>query len=160
LFAADVGDATDANIYSHHPIYLDTRYFTKDESGKLTYVADANDKESQYVSYTHGVFLRNAHAHEVLLRPSGITWRTIGGSIDLYFYSGPTAEDVTKAYQQSAIGFPVMQQYWTLGYHQCRWGYDSWAELQDVVDKFAKFEIPLETIWSKSTLLGVTGFAG
>jgi len=42
-----------------------------------------------------------------------------------------------------------MQQYWTLGFHQCRWGYDSWAAMEEVVDNFAKFEIPLETIWGE-----------
>lgn len=41
-----------------------------------------------------------------------------------------------------------MQQYWTFGYHQCRWGYANWSELQNVVDSFAKFSIPLETIWT------------
>ncbi|KAK4040072.1 glycoside hydrolase [Parachaetomium inaequale] len=149
LFAADVADDIDANIYGSHPMYLDTRYFTADDSGKLTYVADATDTSTQYSSYTHGVFLRNAHAQEILLRPSGITWRTLGGSIDLYFYSGPRAEDVTSAYQLSTVGLPAMQQYWTLGFHQCRWGYGSWAVLQEVVDNFSKFEIPLETIWSE-----------
>src|SRR5690606_28455507 len=70
-----------------------------------------------------------------------------------YFYSGPKAEDVIKSYQQTTIGLPAMQQYWTLGYHQCRWGYESWAVLQDVVDNFAKFEIPLETIWGRCQTL-------
>ncbi|KAK4451594.1 alpha-glucosidase [Podospora aff. communis PSN243] len=148
IFAADVADNIDANLYGSHPIYLDTRYFTEDQSGKLTYVANADDKQAEYVSYTHGVFLRNPHAQEVLLRPSGITWRTLGGSIDLYFYSGPTAECVTKAYQKSATGLPAMQQYWTLGYHQCRWGYKNWTHLQDVVDNFERFQIPLETLWT------------
>ncbi|KAK1757356.1 alpha-glucosidase [Echria macrotheca] len=148
LFAADVGDNPDANIYGSHPIYLDTRYFTTDESGELSYAANPTDKGANYTSYTHGVFLRNAHAQEVLLQPSGITWRTLGGIIDLYVYSGPKAEDVTKAYQHSAVGLPAMQQYWTFGYHQCRWGYQNWTELQDVVDNFAKFDIPLETIWT------------
>ncbi|KAL2158027.1 hypothetical protein VTH06DRAFT_4837 [Thermothelomyces fergusii] len=148
LFAADVADTIDANIYGSHPVYLDTRYFATDESGKLTYVANARDTAAKYMSYTHGVFLRNVHAQEILLQPSGITWRTTGGSIDLYFYSGPKAEDVIRSYQQSTIGLPAMQQYWTLGFHQCRWGYDSWAVLREVVDNFAKFEIPLETIWT------------
>ncbi|KAK3694555.1 putative alpha-glucosidase precursor [Podospora appendiculata] len=148
LFAADVGDAIDANIYGNHPIYLDTRYFTVDDAGQTTYAANATDKTARYVSYTHGVFLRNAHAQEILLQSTNITWRTIGGSIDLYFYNGPRAEDVIKSYQQSAVGLPAMQQYWTFGFHQCRWGYENWTVLQGVVDKFAEFEIPLETIWT------------
>lgn len=83
-----------------------------------------------------------------MLQPEGITWRTLGGSIDLYFYSGPSATDVVQKYQTSTIGLPAMQQYWTFGYHQCRWGYQNWSVLQEVVDNFAKFSIPLETIWT------------
>ncbi|KAL7620180.1 hypothetical protein AAE478_009173 [Parahypoxylon ruwenzoriense] len=149
FFAADVGDIIDANIYGNHPIYLDTRYFEVDkETGELAYASDATDKSAQYKSYTHGVFQRNAHAQEVLLQESNITWRALGGDIDLYFYEGPTQDHVTKSYQKSAIGLPAMQQYWTFGYHQCRWGYVNWGHLQDVVDNFAKNDIPLETIWS------------
>lgn len=142
-----MGDTVDENIYGTHPVYLDTRYYTTDYSGRLKYAPHATDKKTKYVSYTHGVFLRNAHGQDVLLRPSGITWRTIGGSIDLYFFSGPKAEDAIKAYQQSAVGLPAMQQYWTLGFHQCRWGYENWTVVKEVVDNFAKFEIPLETLW-------------
>lgn len=149
FYAADVGDIIDANIYGNHPIYLDTRYFEVDkDTGMMAYAPNATDKAAQYKSYTHGVFQRSAHTQEVLLRESNITWRALGGSIDLYFYQGPTQDEVTKSYQKSAIGLPAMQQYWTFGYHQCRWGYNNWTELQDVIDTFAILEIPLETIWS------------
>ncbi|KAI1475438.1 glycoside hydrolase family 31 protein [Daldinia eschscholtzii] len=149
LFAADVGDNIDANIYGSHPIYLDTRYFEVDkETGDLKYAPDASDKSAQYKSYTHGVFQRSAHVQEVLLQETNITWRALGGQIDLYFYEGSTQDKVTKSYQKSAIGLPAMQQYWTFGYHQCRWGYSNWTDLQNVIDNFAKAEIPLETIWS------------
>jgi alpha-glucosidase len=148
FYAADVGDPIDYNIYGDHAFYLDTRYYEVDETtGSLTYAANATNATAQYVSYSHGVYMRNAHGQEVLMRPSNITWRTLGGSIDLYFYAGPTQDKVTKAYQTSAIGLPAMQQYFTFGYHQCRWGYTNWSELQDVVDSFAKFGIPLENIW-------------
>lgn len=48
-----------------------------------------------------------------------------------------------------------MQQYWTFGFHQCRWGYQNWSVVQDVVDNFAKNEIPLETIWSMSSSIDI-----
>jgi alpha-glucosidase len=148
FYAADVGDPIDYNIYGDHSFYLDTRYYEVDATtGNLTYAANATNESAEYVSYSHGVYMRNSHGQEVLLRPSNMTWRTIGGSIDLYFYAGPTQDKVTKAYQTSAIGLPAMQQYFTFGYHQCRWGYTNWTELQDVVDNFAKFGIPLENIW-------------
>lgn len=56
-----------------------------------------------------------------------------------------------KSYQNSMVGYPAMQQYWTLGYHQCRWGYQNYSVLQEVVDNFANADIPLETIWSRFT---------
>lgn len=147
MYAADESDPIDRNIYGTHPVYLETRYFA--DNGE--YVVEATDQTAEYTSFTHGVFLRNAHGQEVLLRPSGITWRALGGTIDLYFYSGPTATAVMQAYQESAVGFPAMQQYWTFGYHQCRWGYQGWDGLQEVIDDFARFELPLETIWGKSS---------
>lgn len=132
-----------ANIYGTHPVYLDTRYF---QDGR--YVANATDTSAQYTAYTHGVYLRNAHSQEILLNAENITWRSLGGTIDLYFYAGPSASDIIQTYQTTTVGLPAMQQYWTFGFHQCRWGYHNWTELQEVVDNFDYFEIPLETIWT------------
>ncbi|KAI1420083.1 glycoside hydrolase family 31 protein [Xylaria sp. FL1777] len=148
LYNADVGDIIDANLYGFHPIYLDTRYFDVSQDGNVTYTPHPTDKSAQYKSFTHGVFLRNAHTQEILLRESKVTWRALGGTIDLYFFEGPTQDQVTKTYQTSVIGLPAMQQYWTFGYHHCRWGYQNWSVVQEVVDNFAKNEIPLETIWN------------
>ncbi|KAI1329700.1 family 31 glycosyl hydrolase [Xylariaceae sp. FL0255] len=148
LHTADVGDIVDANLYGVHPTYIDTRYFEIKDGLKLEYAPNATDTSAKYTSYTHGVFFRNAHSQEVLLRESNITWRALGGTVDLYFFSGPGQEEVTKSYQASAIGLPAMQQYWTFGYHHCRWGYKNWSETQDVVAAFEKHQIPLETIWN------------
>ena len=150
LYAADVGDPIDYNIYGSHPFYLDTRYFSRDNAtGNVTLVTDtsAADATAEFESYSHGVFLRNAHGQEVLLRAENITWRTLGGSIDLFFFDGPTQVEVTKQFQLGAVGLPAMQQYFTFGYHQCRWGYANWSMLEDLIDDFARFEIPLETVW-------------
>jgi alpha-glucosidase len=148
FWAADVGDPIDYNIYGDHPFYLDTRYYEINQStGNLTYAANATNSSAEYVSYSHGVYLRNAHGQEALMRPENITWRTLGGNIDLFFYDGPTQKEVTKAYQMTATGLPAMQQYFTFGYHQCRWGYANWTQLQEVIDEFAAFDIPLENIW-------------
>ena len=68
---------------------------------------------------------------------------------DLYFYDGPSQAEITRSYQKSAVGFPAMQQLWTFGFHQCRWGYHNWSEVEDVVRNFENFGIPLETIWSE-----------
>jgi len=133
-----------------HPFYLDTRYYEIDaRTGNLTLVttSETSAEGNNYVSHSHGVYNRNAHGQEILLRPSNITWRSLGGSIDLYFFPGSTQQEVTSSYQNGAIGLPAMQQYYTFGFHQCRWGYANWSVIQHVVDNYAKFSIPLETIW-------------
>lgn len=117
-------------------------------TGNLTLVtSNETNATADYISYSHGVYLRNAHGQDILLRPSNITWRTIGGSIDLYFFSGPSQPAVTMAYQQGAIGLPALQQYWAFGFHQCRWGYQNWSVVEEVVNTYEQFQIPLETIW-------------
>lgn len=128
---------------------MDTRYFEANKkNGSFTPVKSSKaDPLKQYTSFSHGVFLRNAHGQEVITKPQSLTWRTLGGSVDLTFYSGPNQEEVTKNYQTSTVGLPAMQQYNTLGYHQCRWGYTGWADLQNVIADFDKFDIPLEYIW-------------
>ncbi|KAI9876605.1 MAG: hypothetical protein M1830_006123 [Pleopsidium flavum] len=152
IYAADVGDPVDYNIYGSHPFYLETRYFEVDATtGNLALLTGNSSTQNDYISYSHGVYLRNAHGQEILLRPENITWRTIGGSIDLYFFAGPTQQEVTAAYQKGAIGLPVMQQYFTFGYHQCRWGYANWSQVEEVVMNYEKFGIPLESIWYLST---------
>ena len=147
---SDVGDPTDLNIYGSHPFYVDTRYYEIDSTtGNMTLVTDNDtDASSEYVSYSHGLYNRNAHGQEILLRPSNITWRTLGGSIDLYFYSGSKVDDVLTSFHKKGTGLPVMQQYFSFGFHQCRWGYENWTRVEEVVDAYARFEIPLENIWT------------
>jgi alpha-glucosidase len=81
------------------------------------------------------------------MRAENITWRTLGGSMDMYFFSGPSIPEVARQYQE-VIGLPAMQQYFTFGFHQCRWGYENWTVTENVVDTYTKFGIPLECIWN------------
>jgi alpha-glucosidase len=123
FFAADAGDPIDGNIYSNHPFYLDTRYYEVDEkTGSHTLVTSQNTSaDVDYVGRSHGVYQRSSHPMEALMLPTNVTWRALGGSIDLYFLDGPSPEAVTKQYQTGIIGLPAMQSYWGFGFHQCRW---------------------------------------
>lgn len=131
MWGADIGDEQDANLYGTHPFYLEQRYAKLNGSTK---------------GFSHGVYSRNFHGQDILLRDDSITFRIIGGSVELYFYSGPTPAEVTKSYVAD-IGLPALQQYWTLGFHQCRWGYANVSELAGVVQSYKDFGIPLETMW-------------
>lgn len=148
FFAADAGNPFDYNIYGSHPFFLDTRYYEIDnKTGDYTLLTGNASTDADYVSKSHGVYLRNAHPLEAILNPKNLTWRALGGTIDLYFYAGDSQPKVTSQYIQS-IGLPAMHQYFGLGFHQCRWGYKNWTMLQDVVTNFKNYEIPLETIWT------------
>ncbi|KAL2369273.1 hypothetical protein BDBG_17409 [Blastomyces gilchristii SLH14081] len=108
IYAADVGDPIDTNLYGSHPFYLDTRYFEVPKDDKLIPATDNEHDPSR--------------------------------TIDLYFYSGPSQPEVTRSFQFSMIGLPPLQQYYTFGFHQYRWGYKSWTELEDVVSNFEKLK--------------------
>ncbi|KAF2033078.1 hypothetical protein EK21DRAFT_59398 [Setomelanomma holmii] len=161
IYAADVGDPIDRNLYGSHPFYLETRYFEAGgHSNKTKRALKASELHqrsfgyekgsssgSPYKSVSHGVYYRNLHGMDVVLQPTSLTWRSLGGEIDLFFFAGETQPEVTKQYQTSAIGLPAMQSYWTFGFHQCRWGYRNWTELREIVETMRTFNIPMETIW-------------
>lgn len=92
--------------------------------------------------------MANNHGMDVVLSNNNrLTYKITGGILDLYFFMGPSVEEVAKQYQ-SIIGLPALPPYWSLGFHQSRWGYSSVDELQQVVDQFSSHQLPLDTIWS------------
>jgi len=98
----------DVNGHDTHPVYVETRYAS----------AEGNASSA---STSHGVYARNAHGQDWLLRSDRVVYRTIGGSFDLYFLSGPTPKEVIAQYHTGIVGTPGLQPYWALGFHQCRW---------------------------------------
>ncbi|KAF2740600.1 hypothetical protein EJ04DRAFT_597543, partial [Polyplosphaeria fusca] len=119
----------DANMHSVHPVYLETRY-------------------DHGTSKSHAVYGRNLHGQEWVMRPDSLVYRTIGGSIDFYFFSGPTPQEALAQQQLGVIKTPAMQPYWALGFHQVRWGYQNWTVLQSIIDGYADANIQLEAIWN------------
>ncbi|KAK2141238.1 hypothetical protein LSH36_1136g01048 [Paralvinella palmiformis] len=111
---------TDSNLYGSHPFYL-------------------NVEQS---SNAHGVLFLNANAQEVTLQPApALTYRTIGGILDMYFFLGPTPEEVIQQYTMS-VGTPVMPPYWALGFQLCRWGYTDLDHLKAAVGRMRLYDIP------------------
>ena len=113
-------------LYGNYPVYYDQRYTT---------------------NTTHGVWWRTSAISEAVVGEESLTWRALSGILDLYFFAGPTPPDAIKQYV-SAVGLPTFQQYWTLGYHHCRWGYESLDEMKEVKENFENANIPVETYWN------------
>lgn len=124
IWPRDQGTPLNSNLYGHHPFYLEMR------NGRA-----------------HGVFLLNSNAQDVVLTRNALTYKTTGGILDFFLFLGTTPNDVITQYQ-TVVGFPYMPPYWSLGWHQCRWGYNNIDALQTVVNKYAENKIPLDTIWN------------
>lgn len=70
-----------------------------------------------------------------------LTFRTIGGILDFYVFTGPTPDDVIRQYTE-VIGLPVMPPYWSFGFHLCRYGYKNSTVVQTVINRNRALGIP------------------
>jgi len=62
----------------------------------------------------------NIFVLDIVLQPTpAITYRTIGGILDFYYFMGPTPSGVISQYTDT-IGTSFLPSYWTLGFHLCR----------------------------------------
>ncbi|XP_028969145.1 sucrase-isomaltase, intestinal-like [Galendromus occidentalis] len=90
----------------------------------------------------HGVLLMNSSPMEIHAQPApSLTFRVIGGVLDLYIFMGPAPEDVLRQYH-SFIGRPFMPPYWALGYHLGRWGFKNDYYVQTQQEAMRKQSIP------------------
>jgi len=112
------------NLYGSHPFYLEM------VQGKA-----------------HGVVMMNSNGMDIVTRPQSLTYRMNGGIIDLYVFTGSSPEQVVQQYTE-LIGRPYFVPYWSLGFHQSKYGYKSVYELEAVVANYSSANIPLETMWS------------
>ena len=97
-----------------------------------------------------GVFIFNSNAQDYKLEQfdddrSILTYRTIGGILDLFIFAGPRPEDVIRQYQ-SVIGRPFMPPYWALGFQLCRYGYETLENMKAAMQRTLDAKIPLDVM--------------
>ncbi|GJE88081.1 glycoside hydrolase family 31 protein [Phanerochaete sordida] len=123
------GVPTGSNLYGNHPIYFEHR-----------------------TTGTHGVFLLNSNGIDVKINDTAGTsleYNVIGGVLDFYFLAGSTADPTEVARQYAEIvGAPAEVPYWSFGLHQCRFGYQNYLDVANVIANYSAAAIPLETMWT------------
>jgi len=68
------------------------------------------------------------------------------GQPNLYLLVGPSLAELTRKLQH-LVGETPLPPAWALGYHQCRWGYQSAADLEMLDAKFREHGIPVDGLW-------------
>jgi alpha-glucosidase (family GH31 glycosyl hydrolase) len=72
---------------------------------------------------------------------------SVGGVLDMYFFLGPSPEETVQQYTE-AIGRQPLPPYWALGFHLCRWGYNSLDSMIAAYNRTISAGIPLEVQWA------------
>ncbi|KAI1296675.1 Lysosomal alpha-glucosidase [Halotydeus destructor] len=127
--------APNLNLYGTHPMYLMV------EGGET--------------QLAHGIFLLNSNAMDVILQPKpAITWRTVGGILDIFVYLGPSPNEVIKQHV-TLIGTPSIPPYWSLGFHLSRYGYNSTESMVEAWNRTVMAGIPLDCQWSDIDAMAV-----
>lgn len=125
--ADDPSAGFDYNVYGSHPFVLQT---------------------SGDASSASGFFLLNSNGMDVIYQANDqLVFNVLGGVIDLYFFAGSSVKDVIKQYQQ-VIGLPAMMPFWSLGFHNCRYGISDVTELEAIYHNYTDANIPLDTMWA------------
>lgn len=82
-----------------------------------------------------------------------LTFRTIGGIIDLRIFTGPKPRDVIDQYT-SIIGRPMVPPYWSLGFHLCRFNYGSVNHTAEILENNLKAGLPIVSIFNSYKVFG------
>jgi alpha-glucosidase (family GH31 glycosyl hydrolase) len=172
FWARDAPSPPDQNIYGSHPVYFENRRTVSGSGGNDSAVTTKthgawlrNSNGMDVLIHDGNSALRTAalnsgdpNAPQSLDQLAGgsqeygyMTYRVIGGVLDFFFYIGAgessAPEAIVKEYHQS-VGLPHMPPLWSLGFHQCRWGYANLQAVENMVSQYAAAEIPLDTAWT------------
>ncbi len=80
------------------------------------------------------------------MRQGQLIYQAMTGNTDVYLIAGPGLRDVVRGFTK-LTGCAEVPPLWSMGYHQCRWGYRTEADLLELKEKFEQFDIPVSVLW-------------
>ena len=115
--------------------------------------------KSLYVSIPFTISLRHGRAAGLFWdNPARQTWdlgqtrrdhwqmSAASGEIDLYLFLGPTVESVVSRYTELTGPMPLPPR-WALGYHQCRYSYETRARVEEIGREFRRRKLPCDVLY-------------
>ena len=97
----------------------------------------------------YGVLTDNAYRQEMDLAATSserYQIKAFGGAIDQYIMVGERLPEVVRRYT-ALTGRMSPPPRWSLGYHQCRWGYAPESKLTELAAEFRGRQIPADSLW-------------
>ncbi len=115
--------------------------------------------KSLYVSIPFAVSLRDGRAAGFFWdSPARQTWNlgqtrldewqmsAATTELDLYLFLGPTVAEVVARYADLTGHMPLPPQ-WGLGYHQCRYSYETRERVEEIAREFRRRELPCDVLY-------------
>jgi alpha-glucosidase (family GH31 glycosyl hydrolase) len=131
LWAVDLASMfLSENLYGSLPFYLQT----------------VVDPKSPNLGKAHGGLLMNSNGMDISVLADRINFKVLGGILDFYVFAGGSAKDVVQQ-STAVVGKPAMVPFWSLGFHNCRWGYTGLQEIEEIVANYSAAGIPLDVQW-------------
>ena len=108
-----------------------------------------------------GLLFNNINAQDLLIKTENeldsinnvlFEHRTIGGVIDYFITINENPNDAILSLHE-IIGHPTLPPFWSLGFHQCKFGYENTKDINDVYEGYIKNELPVDTFWGDIDIL-------
>ena len=117
------------NLYGHQPIAL---------------------HKTKFKDVWLGFVFLNSNAQDVQIskkiNETVLSHKTMGGIIDYYIIVDNSPDNVIRAIHYF-VGIPILPPFWSLGNHQCRWGYQNDEEFINVYTNYRNKQIPIDAMW-------------
>jgi len=100
-----------------------------------------------------GLYFRNANAQTLIINhnkidgTSKLSYITIGGQIEIYFFIHGSPKDIISKYQDVMGAKPRLPPFWSLGWMQASYKWTTQKEVEDVVQAYKDNNMPLDTIF-------------
>lgn len=95
---------------------------------------------------TIGILADCIRRGQAIAAVDGVEFAFEGGPFDVYTFECDEPLACSRVLAELTGTMPLPPR-WALGYHQCRWGYETEDEVLRIAEEFRSLELPVDAIW-------------